>query len=215
MTANLRIEIVRHATGPRPAGTSAHNTALVSAQRARAVEAAHELVANATAAAAQHVEAAHAEADQIRDAARREGAVEGERAWAVAAAAFAGRHDAMVRNLERDCATLALEIARQLFGLAIALDRGLVDELARRACAPLRRDGVLVLRVSPVDTDRIAALEPSLSTAGPVAIEVDPALASGECVAECGGVRVDGRLDVQLAAVERRLLGAAAAEVVV
>ncbi len=86
------------------------------------------------------------------------------------------------------------------------MDRGLVDAIAERVCVPLKRDGVLTVRVSRDDVDRIDPIRERLAQAGPVTIEIDPTLSSGECVAECAGVRVDGRLDVQLAAFEQRLL---------
>ncbi len=205
MTIPMRIEVVRRSSDPPDVGRAAASRAFVSAQRARARAEASATLQTAAETASRHIERARAEAEALRDAARVEGHVDGERAWARAALELAESRARLLGNLERDCVTLALEIARQIVGTAVAVDRGLVDAIAERVCVPLKRDGVLTVRVSRDDVDRIDPIRERLAQAGPVTIEIDPTLSSGECVAECAGVRVDGRLDVQLAAFEPRL----------
>ena len=181
--------------------------ALVSKRRAEAEARAATLVAEARDEAARLLARARDEAARLREEARIAGNAEGERRWTEAAVALAEQRTAAAAGAERDCLALALEIARQIVGASLAADPALVDEIAASACAPLRRDARLVLRVSPHDGARAEALGRRLGEGRVVEVEVDPSLGPGDCVADCAGVRVDARLETQLGVVERRLLG--------
>jgi flagellar biosynthesis/type III secretory pathway protein FliH len=167
------------------------------------------LLEESTARAAHLVAEAEREAERIRAAERERARVEAERRWAEAALALAQRRSAALEDLEPSCVRLALEIARQIVGHALREDADMFLEVAERACAPLRRDAELLLLVSEADGDRLGPLRERLGAWRAVRIEAHPELTRGDCIAECNGVRVDARLDVQLEVIERHLLGAA------
>lgn len=202
----LTLDIVR---GPR-AASRVHGpepmAAYVSRRRTQATHLADRMLANARDAAERLICDANAAVEQIHAAARDEGRLDGERQWAEAALALAERRDEALANLERDCVNLALEIARQIVVASVAIDATLVDEIAARACEPLRRDAALVVRMAPCHAARADEIRARLGETRVVTFEVDETLGSADCVAECAGIRVDARLDVQLAAVALRLL---------
>ena len=203
----MPIEIVKADSCPKPAKTVPGLAAVVSSRREAARAEAEREVADARAEAEALVARAHAEAETVREAARRAGYDEGARSWTAAAVSLAERRASALGNIERACVELSLEIARQIVGAAVRLDRATVDEIAARACAPLRRDAALALRVSPHDAGRAAEIAARLGNGRAVVVEPDPTLAPGDCVAECAGVRVDARLDTQLAVIRERLTG--------
>ncbi len=210
----LTLDIIRgpraaaRVDGPDPMG------AYISRRRAEVAHLADRMLANARDMAEGLIEDANSTAAEIRTAAMEKGHMLGERQWAEAALALAERRSEALANLERDCVRLAIEIARQVVAAAVEIDTALVDEIAARACEPLRRDAALTLRVAPCHTARVEALRARLGETRVVRLETDDSLGPADCVAECAGIRVDARLDVQLAAVERRLLGESAAEAV-
>jgi flagellar biosynthesis/type III secretory pathway protein FliH len=201
----MRLKVVKRASDSRAIATGLGP--LVSARRARAAELAREMLVDARRRADDIATAALADAERARESARETGRVDSERRWAEAAADLAARRTAAAGSIERNCIELAIAIARQVVAGELELSRTAVERIAERACADLRRDARLVLRISPADLGRAEAIVARLGARGPVDLEVDPALAAGECVAECAGVRVDATVDVQLEAIERRLLG--------
>jgi type III secretion protein L len=203
----LRLEIVRAA---RPvARQTARDAAgvFVSQRRAEATDLALRVLAEARDEADRMLAGARSDADAIRRAAHDEGRAAGERRWSEAALALAERRSEALENLERDCVHLAIEIARQIVGASVSAGAAAVEEIAARACAPLRRDAALVVRVAASHAERVSALRDRLGESRAVTIEIDPSLGDADCVAECAGIRVDARLDVQLANIRRRLLG--------
>jgi flagellar biosynthesis/type III secretory pathway protein FliH len=104
---------------------------------------------------------------------------------------------------------LSIEIARRIVGEAVEIDPAAVGAIAARTCARLRRDAALKLWVAQCHAPLADELGARLGDARVVEIELDPSLDPASCIAECGGVRVDGRLSVQLATIRRRLLGEA------
>ncbi len=75
----MRIEVVRRSSDPPDVGRAAASRAFVSAQRARARAEASATLQTAAETASRHIERARAEAEALRDAARVEGHVDGER----------------------------------------------------------------------------------------------------------------------------------------
>jgi len=209
--ARLALEIVR---GPRPAPRrTGIDATLVTRRREAEVNEIEKLVADASAEADRIRAAARVEAASVAREAAERAALDGERRWAEAALELAAlRHTALDR-LERECAMVAVGVARQVVGLAFDADPTLVAALVERACAGLRREAALTLRVGRSHVERIPELRAQLSGFRAVVVELDADLAPTDCIAECGGVRVDARLDVQLEILERRLLGEPTREV--
>jgi flagellar assembly protein FliH len=181
----------------------------VSAARQRAWREASEVLEEAVRRAEEMLELARRDAREIRRRAADEGRAEGERAWAEAAVALAEARAREAGAREDECVRLAVAIARRIVGGAIDADPGLAERLARLACGPLRREAPLRLTVPPSAAARASAVRAALGEWPAVEILEDPALGPGDCVAECGGVRVDATLDTQLAVIEARLLGVA------
>lgn len=201
----MKLELLRRTTTEAPAPRRDLG-ALLSARRAAAHAEADALVAAARRDAARILSSARGEAEALRRAAHDAGFSEGERRWAEAALELAARRSAALDGVERDCIQLAVAIARQIVAAELRVAPEAIEAIAARACAALRTDAALALRVSPEDAAAAAALERRLGGSRPVEVRVDPSLGRGDCVAECAGARVDATLAVQLEAIERRLL---------
>jgi flagellar biosynthesis/type III secretory pathway protein FliH len=201
----LEIRKCRSAPAPVPAASF---SALVTERRRAAEQEATGLLNEAAAVAARIRGEAERDAEALRSSAHDQASVEGERRWVEAALALAERRSLALEDLEPSCVRLALEIARQIVGTALRTDADVFAGVAERACAPLRRDAELILYVSEADSDRLGPLRARVSGWKALRFELCADLEPGDCVAECNGVRVDARLDVQLAVIERRLLGA-------
>jgi len=172
--------------------------------------------------AAALIAAARGEADAIRAQAR--GAVDEavrlgrEQGRAEAAAALAGlvadarAQAARAQEAAKPVAiTLALKMAEQIVGRAVALAPEVMAEIvgaALDACRP-RGDFVRV-RVHPDDAATVTAHRDALARRAPAgaALEIiaDAAISRHGCVIETALGRVDARLETQLAALERALL---------
>jgi flagellar biosynthesis/type III secretory pathway protein FliH len=170
---------------------------------------ARELVAAAEAATARLRASAEAERAAVLEEASRAGREEG---LALAAAALAevgvARADRL-RELERELAAAGLEVARAVLGCELTARPELVLELARRALEPVRSRREVLLRVNPADVallqggrSRLAEL---LDRAPALSLRADPGVARGGVVVETEVGRVDGRVEAQLAALERLL----------
>lgn len=152
------------------------------------------------------VEAAQAEAEQLRQAARDAGRQEG-RAEAVALLArVRGERAERLAAAQEDAVVLAVRIAERLLGQALARDPALEAALCGQVLAGLRQEGALVVRVHP---EALAVL--GAQPFGPdVAVRADPDVERHGCVVETGWGEADGQLHVQLAALERALRAEAA-----
>ena len=107
---------------------------------------------------------------------------------------------------------LAAKMAEKIVGRAVALDEGVLADIAAEALATCRTDvAALRIRVHP---DQIAAIQQRrdrLAARAPgAAIDVvaDEAVGLHGCVIDTPRGRVDARLETQLAALERALAGA-------
>ena len=154
-------------------------------------------------------ERARADAETLREAARREG-----RAAGVAEAAgllAAARAERARTTLEtREVAELALAVARRVVLDCRALDPDLV---ARRVVSVARERflGPVVVRTAPVDAEPVRRAVAETGT-GSVAVREDPELHAGTCVLEGDGGEI--RLDDEemLQRVGRALAGRAEVE---
>jgi len=170
------------------------------------------LVSQAEEHAAALLAAARAEADAIRDEARRAGETEG-RARAEAELLelqLAARREAERIRVEAlpGAHALAARMAQKIVGRAIDLDPGVMAEIAAQALAAARaRAGLVVLRVNPEDLAMIEVQRPRLLAALTHAVELrvvaDATVTRHGCVVDSPAGRLDARLETQLAALER------------
>ena len=161
-----------------------------------------------------------AEADAAREEARRAG-LEAGRAEAdalfterVAAAALEiARLRAAAEPAARQLAgVIAVRMAERIVGRAVALDPGVMADIADRALGAARaRLGIVRLRVHP---DDLAALEQEPARAGlrsrlagtaELRLVADATVGRAGCVVETATARLDARLETQLEALEKAL----------
>jgi type III secretion system HrpE/YscL family protein len=166
--------------------------------------------------AQQVVGDAHAAADAIRAEARRDGEAAGH---AAAEEAFTtllvgARADAeRVRRAALSSArALAVRMAEKIVGQVVSLDEAALIAIAGQAMDAVRaRTGTVVLRVHPDDLAAMHAARPALvahvSAAVDLRLIADASVGRNGCVVETPVGRVDGRLDTQLAALERAVFG--------
>lgn len=202
----MRIEVIKGPVLPLRRIDSAERTRLLTAAHVQAIREADEIVDEARREAERLVADARAAANRIACEARAEADREGARSWSESAMALSRAREASIASVEREAIALALEIARRIVGDHVASSPEAWAECIARSTERLRRDATLVIRHAPVDTDRVHAVRERLSAFRDVAFETDDSLEAGDCIAECAGVRVDARLDVQLAAIERLLV---------
>lgn len=130
-----------------------------------------------------------------------------ERSLETLAEALAADH----RHLEGELVDLAIEVARELLQRELRMDREQVVRLATAALQVVAEDVAATLMVAPQDQELIEAARERLSSGrtGLLRVVADPTLAPGECVAQAGTTRVDGRLQDRLERVRRALHGVA------
>jgi type III secretion system HrpE/YscL family protein len=173
-------------------------------------ERAREILAQAEKEAAALRAAALADAQEARRRGLAEGHEEGlARATEVLARAHAER-DALLSGVDREVVDLALGAARKILGREVS-ERAAAVEIVAQALAAVRRARQVRVRVSPEDALVLRAAEPILTArlaqgAGFELLE-DPGIARGGCIVETESGQVDARLESQLAALRRALLG--------
>jgi len=186
-----------------------------------AMEQAAAILAAANARAAALVR----EGEELRAEARRQGYADGRDTAAAELTetlAAAAREAAAVRAQAEPAAMqlagrLAAKMAEKIVGRAVETEPEVLTAIAARALAASRaRAGLVKLRVNPDDR---AALERDGARGallarfeGVVELEIlaDPAVGRGGCVVETATVRLDARLETQIAALERALAGGGA-----
>ena len=170
---------------------------------------AQALLWDAEQAAARIRGAAEAECEEALRTAVRAGREEGLAGAATALLAAAEVRQRRLEGLEREIATVALEVARKLVGRALSERPELVAELARRALEPVRARREVLLRVSPADAPLLRAEQPRLAAlldrAPGVALREDEGIEPGGVVVETEAGRVDARVETQLSVLERVL----------
>jgi type III secretion protein L len=177
---------------------------LVTARQARAEKEAGDVVAASRRTAAAMLRAARRRCRTLSSRFEAAAEARAQARWASNALATAELLSGDAAAREAEIVDLALSIVRRILGRAYELDPAFLQSTIERVCAPLRASARVRLAVAPECAPAVA----SLCTARdlPVNLEVDESLAPGDCVAECGGVRVDARLDSIIAGVRRHLL---------
>ena len=178
---------------------------------------ADDMVARARERAAALIADAEARVDAIRTQAYAEGFVQGQaegQAEALAAmqpyvdlvetACAEGQllRGALLDGAEQQTVALALAVARRVVGAAADQFAGLAAEIVRGA---LRSAGTKVLRIQAHPDDTTAIEAALLDLGRDVPVQGNAAVAVGGCIIDVENGRVDLRLDVQLASIERAL----------
>jgi len=173
---------------------------------------AEALVAGARAEA----EAMRAQAEAVHEAARRDGFELGRAdglAEAVLTLAAARLEAARLADLSKVAAiALATKMAEKIVGRAVALAPEVMAEIVGEALAACRPGaGVVRLRLHPDDLAGVESRRLALAARAPAgaALEflADDSVGRHGCVIETPQGRVDARLEAQLAALERALVG--------
>jgi len=191
---------------------------IVPAPVLAAVEQAAAILAAANARAAALVR----EGEELRAEARRQGYADGRDAATAElteALAAAAREAAGVRAQAEPAALrlagrLAAKMAERIVGRMVEIEPDALTAIAAQALAASRaRAGLIKLRVSPGDRaalerdDARRALLARFDDGVELEIIADPAIGRGGCVVETATVRLDARLETQIAALERAIAG--------
>jgi flagellar biosynthesis/type III secretory pathway protein FliH len=168
------------------------------------------------------------EGEELRAEARRQGYAEGRDAAAaeLTETLAAAARDAAALRVQAEpaamrlCGRLAAKMAEKIVGRAVEIEPDALAGIAAQALAASRaRAGLIKLRVNPDDCaalerdDARRALLAKLDCdGGAVELEIlaDPAVGRGGCVVETAKVRLDARLETQIAALERAVAGGGA-----
>jgi flagellar biosynthesis/type III secretory pathway protein FliH len=166
--------------------------------------------------ARREVEALRAEVETLREEARRSGHEEGRARAAAELATILGaarvEADAMLADVRPAALAIAAKMAEKIVGRAVALDPGVMGEIAAEAVAACRtRGGTLLLRVHPDDLAGVEArrgeIAERLGGQGTLQIVADESVGRHGCVVDTAVGRVDARLETQLAALTKELRG--------
>lgn len=111
---------------------------------------------------------------------------------------------------EQDILRLSVKLAEKIIGQEIKTDKKVIAEIVSNALRNTKRQDKITVRVSPNDfstvQEHFAVLSQS-SRSSFVDIVPDPKVASGGCIIESEVGTVDARLETQLRALEKALLG--------
>ena len=111
------------------------------------------------------------------------------------------REEGLRASSEAELKRLAMRIAEKILGREVAASTETVADIVAAALQSVRTRNALTIRVHPDDIHAVAHRFSDLTVVG------DLAVTRGGCVIEAQGTRIDGRLEVQLAAIERALCG--------
>jgi flagellar biosynthesis/type III secretory pathway protein FliH len=158
---------------------------------------------------------AEAKAEAARAEARREGLAAGREEGLAqltelllkARVAAAAMGEGATADLKR----LAVRIAEKILGRELATSPEAIVDVVRAALDAARARKELVVRVHPEDAAAIQSSHPRLATAllpnAVLAVRGDADVPRGGCQIDTEVGTIDARLEVQLAAIERALLG--------
>lgn len=169
------------------------------------------ILTDARAEAERLLAAAREEADSLRRAAVAEGAAEGRRSAAAMVVAAEAARARLQSDAEPDIARLALHIARKVVAGELAQSDAAIGRIVAQALLSARLGRAVVVRVHPDDAAGLQERFPELLAAAGrsegLVLRPDPTLTRGDCVVDSELGTIDARLETQLAAIERALVG--------
>lgn len=208
-------KVLRGGAPPKVSGTEE------SAERARAVipgavfdaeREATRILTDARAEAAGLLEAAQAEAEALRSTAAARGEAEGRQAAVAILAAAEAARARLQGDAEADIARLALQIARKVVVGELSQSDAAIGRIVAQALQSARLGRAVVVRIHPDDAQGLQERFPVLLAAAGrsegLVLRPDPSLGRGDCVVDSELGTIDARLDTQLEAIERALVGA-------
>ncbi|MCA9668852.1 MAG: hypothetical protein KC503_24830 [Myxococcales bacterium] len=162
------------------------------------------------------IDDAHVEADVIRERAEEDGAVLAsrlvdearEQAAAIAVKARAERAK-LLEESEQQLTALGVAIAEKLLGRALGLSPQLVADVVAQCLREAGAARRVVVRVNPSDVAVVQHAAPrlaALADSEALLVEADASIAAGGCVVQTDAGEIDGRLESQLAVIERTLI---------
>jgi type III secretion protein L len=118
--------------------------------------------------------------------------------------------DKTLSETEQDILRLAIKLAEKIIGREIKIDRSTVVDIVSNALRNAKRQDKLTIRVSQTDystvQEKFVELSQSSRTSY-VDIVPDPRVTLGGCIIESEVGTIDARLETQLRALEKALLG--------
>lgn len=111
---------------------------------------------------------------------------------------------------EQDILRLSVKLAEKIIGQEIKTDKKVIAEIVSNALRNTKRQDKITVRVNPNDFSTVQehfAMLSQSSRSSFVDIVPDPKVASGGCIIESEVGTVDARLETQLRALEKALLG--------
>ncbi len=154
-------------------------------------------------------------AEAVREAARRAGHEAGRQEGLAEVTALLARaraaEGARAAGADAELRRLAVRIAEKILARELALSADAVVDVVRAALAAAAQRRELAIRVHPDDVPAVAAARARLGAAlterAELSVRPDPMVGRGGCLIDTEVGTIDARLDVQLAAIERALLG--------
>jgi len=169
------------------------------------------IVTDARAEAERILSAAKGEADELRRSAASRGEAEGREAAAAVLVAAEAARTRLETEAELDIARLALQIARKVVAGELTQSEAALGRIVAQALQSARLGRAVVVRIHPDAAPGLQERFPELLAAAGrsegLVLRPDPALARGDCVVESELGTIDARLETQLAAIERALIG--------
>lgn len=116
-----------------------------------------------------------------------------------------------VVNAEENVCALAVAVARHIIGKEIAVDRSSLNDVVLRALGEFPVDQAVVVRLNPLDLHAVSSTMGGSAEPGPLGTRKDiqwfsdARVAPGGCIIEGRDRIVDGRVDIALERIYRRL----------
>ena len=122
--------------------------------------------------------------------------------------AFAAHKTQIMRRSERELVQLAVAMAEQIVGRAVATDPELLAAMARVAIDRVNDTGAVAsIRLHPLDYAALTAARNGEPIGGAIELAADATLERGACIAQLAHGEIDVSVDAQIRELARALLG--------
>jgi len=157
------------------------------------------------------VEEAQAAASRIREEAVEEGRLEGGARYLEALVKIQTDHAAWLERAEPEAVELALKIAERVVGEVVKSNPVAMQTIIHKAAAAARGRGDLEMSVPPESVVDVQGLVDALSQEFGVSVRLlaDERLSPADCIVHTSAGDIDARLETQMQAIRRVLLGKA------
>ncbi len=171
---------------------------------------AKDILAMAQEQAAQLLEDARREKDQVLAESTARGYAAGLDQWNDALAdAWKQREDFLSKH-ETELIKLAVAVAKKVIGRSVEMDPGTVLQTAKEALRSVRSERRVTIKVNPSDEaalrEQTASLKILGAEVGELVIIGNPSIEAGGCIVESDLGMIDAQIGTQLASIENALL---------